>query len=92
MTVAFDQARHQHLVREALVEAVVAPAGQFLQRAGAEDAAVPHRHMGGVRPGRVHGDDPGRRINGGGHAAGSLRAGIAEAGQAAAVRIGRACS
>ena len=71
MAVAFDQARHQHLAGEALVQPVVAPAGQFLKRAGAENAAVAHRHMGGVRTGRVHGDDPGCRIDRGGYALGS---------------------
>ena len=71
MAVAFDQTRHQHLAGEALVQPVVAPAGQLVERAGAENAAVAHRHMGGVRPGRVHGDDLAGGIDGGGHASGS---------------------
>ena len=69
MAVAFDQAGHQHLVGEPLVQRIGAPPRQFVQRARADDAAVAHRDMACVRPGRIHGDDLARGIDDG-HASG----------------------
>ena len=51
---AFDETRQQDAVGEALVHAVGAPAGQFIEAAGAQDEPVADRHMGcqGTGPGR----------------------------------------
>ena len=57
MAVALDETRHDHLVAEALIEIEATPAPEFIEGAGAKDAPVTHRDMGGVGAGRIHGDD-----------------------------------
>ncbi len=63
----FDQPGQQHLVGKAVVKLMRAPALEFVDRADAQNAAVAHRHVGGVWARCVHGDDLARRINSGLH-------------------------
>ncbi len=57
MAVAFDEPGHQHLVGEAAIEPMLAPAGELRQAAGADDKTVAHGDMGRQRPRRIHGED-----------------------------------
>ena len=63
VAVALDQAGHQHLVGEARVEPVRAPAGEVVEAAGAEDAAVAYRDVRRLGAGRVHREDALRAVD-----------------------------
>ncbi len=47
---SLDEARHQHLARERIVDLVSAPAFEFREGARAKDHAVAHGHVRRVRP------------------------------------------
>ena len=74
MAVAFDKARQDHLVAEALIEIEAAPTPEFIKGAGAQDAAIAHRDMGGVGAGRIHGDDAAGGVDDG-HGSGGFAVG-----------------
>ena len=57
VAVAFDQAGHDDLVREAVVDLVRSPARELFERSGAEDPAVANRDVARNGTADVHGDD-----------------------------------
>ena len=67
VAVALHQPGHQHPVGKALVQLVRPPACQVLQGPHAQDAPIAHRHMRGLGPGRVHGQDAAGGVDGGRH-------------------------
>ena len=71
-----DKARHNDLVRETIIELVVAPPREILERAGAEHAAVAHRDVGRLGAAGVHGEDPARGVDGDRHRGPSCTAAV----------------
>ena len=92
MAVAFDETRQDHLVAEALIEIEAAPSLEFIECAGAQDAAIAHRDMGGVGAGRIHGDDAAGGVDDR-HGSGAFAEGLAgvktERGDGSVCRLGR---
>ena len=57
MGMAFDKARHQHLVSKILIQSEWPPAFRILGAAGTYDTAVTNSNMGGMRARCIHCDD-----------------------------------
>ena len=63
MAMAFNKPRQDHAVLEPRVELNRPKIGHLLRPAHRQDPPIPHRHMGGERLGRIHGDHPLRHKN-----------------------------